>query len=306
VLLPRQLWRQGYQLPGPLRLVGKLSGWGDAAAAASNPGTLFFITDAVSSRRFLVDTGSSFSLLPFASRQRQRGPVLRAADGRRIPCWGFASVPIKLEGEPYSWSFLRAAVKFPILGIDFLRHFRLLVDAAGNRLLPQQPEHQNVACNVLNATPPAAAARGNPWSAWLQEFPELAGEMTIDKEHSHGVHHSIEMVGRPVTAKFCRLDPARLAAARAEFNSMLKAGIIRRSSSQWASPLHLVKKKDGSWRPCGDFRRLNLITTADKYLLPTWRTSPPGWTGARFSASWTSTRGICRCRWQKRTFRKRH
>jgi Reverse transcriptase (RNA-dependent DNA polymerase) len=213
-----------------------------------------------------VDTSSSFSLLPYTSRQR--GPVLRAADGRRIPCWGFANVPIKLEGEPYSWSFLRATVKFPILGIDFLRHFRLLVDAPGNRLLPQQPEHQDVTCNVLTAAPPAAAAQGDPWSAWLQEFPDLAGEMTTDKEASHGVHHSIETVGCPVTAKFCRLDPERLAAAKAVFSSMLKAGIIRRSSSQWASPLHLVKKKDGSWRPCGDFRLLNLITTADKYPLP--------------------------------------
>ena len=33
-------------------------------------------------------------------------------------------------------------------------------------------------------------------------------------------------------------------------------------------PLHLVKKKDGSWRPCGDFRRLNLDTKADKYQVP--------------------------------------
>jgi hypothetical protein len=45
-------------------------------------------------------------------------------------------------------------------------------------------------------------------------------------------------------------------------------GIIRRSTGPWASPLHLVKKKDGSWRPCGDFRRLNLVTEADQYPLP--------------------------------------
>jgi Reverse transcriptase (RNA-dependent DNA polymerase) len=74
--------------------------------------------------------------------------------------------------------------------------------------------------------------------------------------------------GRPVTTKFWRLDPARFAAAKAEFGKMLAAGVVRRSVSCWSSPLYMVKKKDGSWRPCGDFRRLNPVTTEDKYPLP--------------------------------------
>jgi hypothetical protein len=49
---------------------------------------------------------------------------------------------------------------------------------------------------------------------------------------------------------------------------MLDEGVIRRSSSQWSSPLHMVRKKDGSWWPCGDYHQLNLQTVEDKYPLP--------------------------------------
>ncbi len=67
---------------------------------------------------------------------------------------------------------------------------------------------------------------------------------------------------------FPQAGQEKLAAAKAEFAALELDGIIRRSSSPWASPLHMVKKPDGSWRCCGDYRWLNNVTVLDTYPLP--------------------------------------
>ena len=85
----------------------------------------------------------------------------------------------------------------------------------------------------------------------------------------HAVEHLIDTTAaRPVASRYRRLDPERLAAAKTEIASMESQGIIRRSKSSWSSPLHMVEKSNGSWRPCGDYWRLNLVTKQDMYPPP--------------------------------------
>ncbi|BHF58928.1 hypothetical protein SprV_0100188300 [Sparganum proliferum] len=95
------------------------------------------------------------------------------------------------------------------------------------------------------------------------------------------VHH-IRTTGPPMFPRPCRFVPARLTAAKAEFEHMLQMGIIRQSESPRASPLHMVPKAViGDWRPRGDYRVLNNVTVSDRYPIPHLQ----GFTDALFGQS---------------------
>ena len=100
-----------------------------------------------------------------------------------------------------------------------------------------------------------------PFEDLLEGFPSLLHPQYTG-EVKHNVKHYIQTSGRPLHARPRRLDGEKLRIAKEEFLKMEQLGIVRRSDSPWASPLHVVPKADGSWRPC-DYRRLNNITTDD-------------------------------------------
>ena len=83
------------------------------------------------------------------------------------------------------------------------------------------------------------------------------------------VQHQIHTGQHPPIKQRPRREPLGMqGAVKEELEKMLSKGIIEPSNSAWASPIVLVRKRDGSIRFCIDYRKLNEVTKKDAYPLP--------------------------------------
>lgn len=82
--------------------------------------------------------------------------------------------------------------------------------------------------------------------------------------------HSIHLIpgAQPINVRPYRYFPAQKVEIEEQLQEMLKSGIIKFNDSPYASPVLLVRKKDGSWRFCVDYRHLNAQTVKNKHPMP--------------------------------------
>lgn len=233
----------------------------------------FSVHDRLSGRSFLIDTGADVSVYPASTQDRNTSvpsTPLSAANGTTIKTWGKRTITLEFKhNQVFHHEFYLADVTRPILGADFFIAYALVIDLIGKRLLSRDNLSVPLKCSTASISLAGLSVpTTSAYSELLQQFPELLTPRFDSAVNKHGVEHHIITHGPPVHARVRRLNPEKLAAAKAEFSKMEKMGIIRRSNSPWASPLHVVRKPDGQWRPCGDYRHLNVTTKDDRYPLP--------------------------------------
>ncbi|XP_035544589.1 uncharacterized protein LOC118347983 [Juglans regia] len=104
----------------------------------------------------------------------------------------------------------------------------------------------------------------------LQEFSDLFIEPsslppTREVEHSITLKEGIE----PINVRPYRYAHYQKNEIEKQVQDMLQVGLVRTSTSPFSSPVLLVKKKDGNWRFCTDYRALNTATIKDRFSIPT-------------------------------------
>jgi hypothetical protein len=126
-----------------------------------------------------------------------------------------------LAGRKFTWSFLRAAVTFPIIGIDFLIHHGLLLDAALGRLstassgvcIPLSRQSSGPTAAIWLPEPAAAPSPPllphprpslphNSFQALLAQFLAVLNPSKRLPRTSHGVQHHLQTRGPPVASPF--------------------------------------------------------------------------------------------------------
>ncbi|GJZ23774.1 putative reverse transcriptase domain-containing protein, partial [Tanacetum coccineum] len=104
---------------------------------------------------------------------------------------------------------------------------------------------------------------------WL-DFPDVFLEDLPGLPLTQHVEFQIDLIpgAAPVAWAPYRLTPSKMKELSEQLKELSDKGFIRPSSSPWGAPVLFVKKKDGSFRMCIDYRELNKLTVKNRYPLP--------------------------------------
>lgn len=189
----------------------------------------------------------------------------RVANGQSCPSIGSVDLPIKLENRVRMISAL-VVPDLPhtlILGVDFWRKFGIVPDLHGGNWVFRRDA--DVSVGAIASEEHLTPDQTRILNEVVQEaFRDMGDELGC----TNLVEHEIKTSCRPIKQRYYPVSPVMQGHIDAELDKLLEQGIVEPSTSPWSSPILLVKKKDGSYRFCVDYRKLNAVTEKDAYPLP--------------------------------------
>ncbi|WVZ59186.1 hypothetical protein U9M48_009373 [Paspalum notatum var. saurae] len=235
--------------------------------------TLIALLDTGSTHNFIAEDAARRTGLPIQPRPRLTATV---ANGERVTCPGvIRRAPVIIEGETFSIDLF----VMPLEGYDLVLGTQWMVtlgrvvwDFVDRSVSFLNQGRQVSWSDVADHRPPLLAATTTP-NALLEEllhsfegvFAEPAG-LPPQRAWDHAI--VLKPGSTPVAVRPYRYPVAHKDELERQCAAMLDQGIVRRSDSAFSSPVLLVKKQDGAWRFCVDYRALNALTVKDAFPIP--------------------------------------
>ena len=131
---------------------------------------------------------TSASTIPNQSAAPPSGPNIVAADRLPISCWGRHVRTVSSDQHSFTWSFLHAAVAFPVLGADFLEHFNFMVDIKNKRLVGPGRSYVQLSAtqSSLNLVPVGVVANNAVIPAGVAQQPQAASLCVLNNTACRG------------------------------------------------------------------------------------------------------------------------
>ncbi|XP_048623629.1 uncharacterized protein LOC125592481 [Brassica napus] len=210
----------------------------------------------------------------------------------------YEDVPIFIEGIELNGNLVEMELNHyeVILGMDWLTYHKDVMDCPKTRVYIPRTEGRIVFQGIKRSTGIPIISmmqaeellekgseaylatiniRGSDKEADLDTIPVVAEytdvfEPLTRPPPTRGDAFTIELEPgtAPVSKAPYRLAPAEMAELKKQLEDLMDKGFIRPSSSPWGAPVLFVKKQDGNFRICIDYRGLNKVTIKNKYPLP--------------------------------------
>ena len=203
---------------------------------AIRPGPMVFLHGHTTGICFLADSGTAVSMIPgLTSTNTTLFISLTAANGAAITI----SEEMQLTAGAHCISYPSAFFKWTLMVLSSAVNLATsCLHSRNGRIFPGGQS--------FSLSSPVFSAIPSNIQPIISSFTDVCSSGTAMPPPVVQVQHFLQTEGLPVTSRFRRLDADKLRAAKEIIAAWERDGIVQRSSSQWSSPLHLVKKKDGS------------------------------------------------------------
>lgn len=223
------------------------------------------LLDSGASRTILGDYGWRI-LQPLCKLNTSQANKCTVANRQTCDVIGTICVPVLLEHKIHTFDILVVPTlpHMLILGLDFWQRMSIVPDLFNGQWSFSDGKTKSTVAAIESAnhlTLSQRTALNDVVDSAFAKMGDGIGCTTL-------VEHVIKTDSPPIKQRAYPISPALLEQVDIELKEMLDAGIIEPSKSAWSSPIVMVKKKDGRYRFCVDFRKLNKVSQPDAYPIP--------------------------------------